>query len=74
MEIEHISKIQKENRMRVETVLNRVQKYKSFVFSNVKLVMEYSRLILLVEIQPRSNSQALRMSRKKDLNTILSLV
>ena len=60
--------------MRVETVLNRVQKYKSFVFSNVKLVMEYSRLILLVEIQPRSNSQALRMSRKKDLNTILSLV
>jgi len=48
--------------MRVETVLNRVQKYKSFVFSNVKLVMEFSRLILLVEIQPRSNSQA-RCSR-----------
>jgi len=35
MEIAKNSKFQKANRMRVETVLNRVQKYKSFVFSNV---------------------------------------
>ena len=44
--------------MRVQTLLNRVQKYKCFVYSHVKPVRESGRLILLVEIQPRANSQA----------------
>jgi transposase len=43
--------------MRVKTLLNRVQKYKSFVYTDVKQLMEKGRLILLVQIVPRLNSQ-----------------
>jgi len=48
---------QKENRMPVKTLLNRVQKYKSFVYADVKLLTELSRLILLVKLVSRLNSQ-----------------
>jgi transposase len=57
MEIAKISITQKENRMRVKTLLNRVQKYKSFVYTDVKQLMEEGRLILVVQIVPRLNNQ-----------------
>jgi len=56
MEITTTSITQQENRMRVETLLNRVEKYKSFVYADVKQLMEQGRLILTVKIAPRSNS------------------
>ena len=43
--------------MRVKTLLNRVQKYKSFVYTEVKQLTEEGRLLLLVKIVPRLNSQ-----------------
>ena len=43
--------------MRVKTLLNRVQKYKSFVYTEVKQLMEEGRLILVVQIVPRLNNQ-----------------
>jgi len=43
--------------MRVKTLLNRVQKYKSFVYTDVKQLTDLGRLILLVSIVPRLNSQ-----------------
>jgi transposase len=42
--------------MRVKTLLNRVQKYKSFVYGEVKQLTEMGRLILLVPLVPRLNS------------------
>lgn len=55
MEIAKISITQKENRMRVKTLLNRVQKYKSFVYGDVKQLTEMGRLVLLVHLVPRLN-------------------
>ena len=43
--------------MRVKTLLNRVQKYKSFVYTDVKQLMEKGRLVLVVQIVPRLNNQ-----------------
>jgi transposase len=44
--------------MQLKTILNRVEKFKSFVYSQVRLVEEDSRLTLLVEVKPRANGWA----------------
>jgi transposase len=44
--------------MQLKTILNRIEKFKSFVYGSVKLVEEVGRLTLLVEIKPRANGQA----------------
>ncbi len=43
----------KRNRMQVKTILNRVQKFKSFVYGAVRRVEDTSVPTLEVEIQPR---------------------
>ena len=47
----------KRNRMQVKTILNRVQKFKSFVYGAVCWVEGASVPTLEVEIQPRLNSR-----------------
>ena len=43
--------------MQIKTILNRVQKFKSFVYGAVKLVEGTSVPTLEVELQPRLNSR-----------------
>ncbi len=43
--------------MQIKTILNRVQKFKSFVYGEMKLVEEKGILCLEVEIDPRRNSR-----------------
>ena len=40
-----------------KTLLDRVQKYKSFVYTDVMQLMEKNRLILLIKTVPRLNRQ-----------------
>ena len=47
----------KRNRMQIKTILNRVQKFKSFVYGTVHLVEGASVPTLEVELQPRLNSR-----------------
>jgi transposase len=44
--------------MLVKTILNRVQKHRSFVYGDARLLEEEGRLVLEVDIQPRANSKA----------------
>jgi len=44
--------------MQVKTILNRVQKFKSFVYGAVRLVEDSSPPALQVELHPRANGQA----------------
>ncbi len=45
--------------MRIETMLNKCQKFKSFVYKNVKLVgVEHDNKHLEVNIEPRKNAHA----------------
>ena len=44
--------------MLVKTILNRIQKFKSFVYDKVRLVEEEGQLVLLVTVVPRANSRA----------------
>jgi len=44
--------------MQVKTILNRVQKFKSFVYEDVRLSEEDNKLALLVTVVPRANSRA----------------
>lgn len=44
--------------MQLTTILNRVEKFKSFVYNRVQLVDEAGRLTLLVHIKPRANGQS----------------
>lgn len=43
--------------MQVKTILNHVQKFKSFVYSAVRWVTEGDERVLEVEVQPRANSR-----------------
>ena len=43
--------------MLIKTVLNRINRFKSFVFANIQLVEELGFLILLIHIEPRANSR-----------------
>jgi transposase len=43
--------------MQLKTILNRVYKHKSFVYTDVKLTEEKNHLVLTVTIQPRRNSR-----------------
>lgn len=43
--------------MRLLTLLNQVQKYKSFIYNSVKKLKENGRSLLLVQIVPRANSR-----------------
>ncbi len=43
--------------MQIKTILNRVQKFKSFVYGIVRWVEDATVPTLEVEIQPRSNSR-----------------
>src|SRR4030042_836139 len=45
------------SRMLVKTILNRIQKFKSFVYGRVRLVEELGSLALLVEVLPRANGR-----------------
>lgn len=51
----------KENkhRMQIKTILNYVQKFKSFVYGNVRLITDAKQPTLEVEVHERSNSSAL---------------
>ena len=42
--------------MQIKCILNRVQKFQSFVYERVRLVEESGDLVLLVDIAPRANS------------------
>ena len=44
--------------MQVKTILNRVQKFKSFVYGAVRWVEDSSPPALEVELHPRANGQA----------------
>jgi transposase len=43
--------------MQLKTILNRVQKFKSFVYGKVQLIEEVGQPRLEIELQPRSNSR-----------------
>jgi len=45
--------------MQVKTILNRVEKYKSFVYGRVRLVQEAGELRMLVDIAARANGKPL---------------
>ena len=45
--------------MQLKTILNRVQKFKSFVYTAVRWVEDSGEPALEVEIEPRMNSRAL---------------
>ena len=55
----------KKNRMQIKTILNRVQKFKSFVYGTVHWVEGASVPTLEVEIQPRLNSRPVCSSGRK---------
>jgi transposase len=43
--------------MRIQTILNRVQKFQSFVYGEARLMEESARTVLEVELQARANSR-----------------
>lgn len=43
--------------MLVKTILNRVQKHRSFVYGDARMLEEHERLVLEVDIHPRANSK-----------------
>jgi transposase len=45
--------------MRIQTVLNRVEKFKAFVYGRVTLVEDNGNPIVVVELRPRKNSRPL---------------
>ncbi len=45
--------------MRIQTILNRVEKFKSFVYGRVSCEEDEGRPIVVVELQPRKNSRPL---------------
>jgi len=45
--------------MQLKTILNRIQKFKSFVYGNVKWIESYGEPALLIEIHARANSRAI---------------
>jgi len=44
--------------MQIKTILNRVQKFKSFVYGSVKLIEGVGEFQLEAELLPRRNGQA----------------
>ena len=51
--------MRRQDKMQLQTILNRVQRHKSFRYQKAVLVEEKDGPALEVEIQPRSNSRAL---------------
>jgi transposase len=49
----------KEQQMRIQTILNTCQKFKSFIYKNVKLVNQGGKKCLEVTLIPRKNSRAI---------------
>jgi len=45
--------------MQLKTILNRIEKFKSFVYGKVRLDEKEGRLTLLVEVSARANGQAI---------------
>jgi transposase len=45
--------------MRIQTILNQVQKFQSFVYGEARLVDAYPRPALEVKVRPRANSRAI---------------
>jgi len=45
--------------MQLKTILNQCHKFKSFVYDNVRFVVEYGERIIEVTVVPRRNSQAI---------------
>ena len=43
--------------MQIKTILNRIEKFKSFVYGPAKMVEENGRLVLLIDILARANGQ-----------------
>ncbi|MBN2313915.1 MAG: hypothetical protein JXM79_08285 [Sedimentisphaerales bacterium] len=43
--------------MQLKTLLNRVYKHQSFVYTDVKMIQEKDTLLLTVRIEPRRNSR-----------------
>lgn len=46
--------------MQIKTILNRIQKFKSFVYGAVRWIETAGEPAIEAELRPRSNSQALR--------------
>src|SRR5438132_1702370 len=46
-------------KMQLQTILNRVQKHRSFVYGKARFVQEGTRLGIEVEVAPRKNSRPL---------------
>jgi transposase len=51
--------MRRQDKMLLQTILNRVQRHKSFLYKKAVLVENKADLALEVEIQPRSNSRAI---------------
>jgi transposase len=47
--------------MHVKTILNQIEKFKSFVYGKIELLEEAGRLIVLVEVRPRRNARPVCM-------------
>jgi transposase len=47
--------------MHIKTILNRIEKFKSFVYGKAQFLEEAGRLILLVEVRPRRNARPICM-------------
>ncbi len=45
--------------MQLKTILNQCHKFKSFVYENVRFVVEYGERVIEVTVVPRRNSQAI---------------
>jgi transposase len=58
LKVEKQSTEQARSRMLIKTILNRVQKFKSFVYAKVRLAEEEGQAVLLVTVVPRANSRA----------------
>ena len=43
--------------MRIQTILNQVEKFKSFVYGEARLEKRHDGLALVVEMEPRKNSR-----------------
>ena len=43
--------------MQIKTLLNRVSRFKSFLFERVNLVRKGDREVIEVEVEPRANSR-----------------
>lgn len=52
--------------MQLKTILNRVEKYQSFVYGNIRLIESGPGPVLKVSIRPRTNSQPMMAFKRRE--------